>query len=202
MHSKQRRIKLIIDLDRLGEVLKDLQINKCVIYNDFDVDTADTIVEVEETPELFKKLTLNDGIQEWDFCDEEEPQEIKKENNLKPIKEIVFEEYDKTETPEKRKFNNFNDAATYVEACWLLSKKSPSIIFESSLFNKELETYYNIVASSDVTVEHALLTMILQNYYSQVDYDEAYEDIIKKLKDEWKNLNQHPSLASLSKIWK
>ena len=75
------------------------------------------------------------------------------------------------------------------------------MIFGSQLFKKEAMTEFNVVGSNQITVEHSLLTMILQNYYKDVEFTEAYEDIIEKLKQNWKALSSHPGLASLAKLW-
>lgn len=200
----QRNIELIIKPDSLGHIIKDLLKKEegCWIYFNINNNTFELTVTIEESAVLFKKLSTDPGILSWDF-------------EIKDKKEIPESEKsdDKIEVYSKDEqnipgdnilvpyFTNYNEAATWIEATWKLSKKSPNLIFGSQLFKKEIALKYDIVANSSVTVEHSLLCMILENYYKDTDFKTSYEDIVEKIKNNWKGFNQHPSLASIAKLW-
>jgi len=70
------------------------------------------------------------------------------------------------------------------------------------LFCNTLEAEYNLVASSPISVEHSLITMIIETYYNKATINEAIEDTIEKLRGLWltKKLSEHPGVTSLTKI--
>lgn len=97
---------------------------------------------------------------------------------------------------------DYNSLATLVEAIYRRAKQSPDIKFESSLFYNTLEIEYSVVASSPVSVEHSLITMIIETYYNKATIDEAIEDTVEKLRGLWitKKLSEHPGVTSLTKV--
>ena len=177
----QRRIELNIKSDHLGRILKDLGIIETKVQFNSADNTFRLNIEEQESAELFKKLSTDSGILSWDF--NEEPEEKKPEISED---DSIF-------------ITDYNKAAIWIEAVWKMSKKSPNLIFGSQLFKEKLALEYNEVAGNTVTVEHALLCMILENYYKDtVDFKTSYEDIVEKIKNNWKDLDQHPSLASIA----
>ena len=97
---------------------------------------------------------------------------------------------------------DYNSLATLVESIFSLYRQSPNIKFESGLFYNTLEIEYNNIASSPVTIEHRLLTMIIETYYKDAKFNEALDDTIGKLRGMWisKELSNHPNTTSLTKI--
>lgn len=183
----QRRIELNIKSDHLGRILKDLGIIETEVQFNSADNTFRLNIEEQESAELFKKLSTDSGILSWDF--NEEPEETKPEISEDDSSLVQY-------------ITNYNKAAIWIEAVWKMSKKSPNLIFGSQLFKEKLALEYNEVAGNTVTVEHALLCMILENYYKDtVDFKTSYEDIVEKIKNNWKGLDQHPSLASIAKLW-
>jgi hypothetical protein len=191
---QRRRIVLKTKFDHLGRILKDLEIIETKVQFNSADNTFELCIEKEETADLFKKLSTDPGIVSWEFDEGIEPLQNTETTKLEPQQE-------KNKSNLIPYFTNYNDAATFIEGVWRLSKKSPNMIFGSQLFKKEAMTEFNVVGSSQITVEHSLLTMILQNYYKDLEFTEAYEDIVEKLKQNWKALSGHPGLASLAKLW-
>lgn len=97
---------------------------------------------------------------------------------------------------------DYNGLATLVEAIYRLSKNSPNIKFDSGLFYNTLEMEYSEVASSTITIEHSLITMIIETYYRDSNMGAALEDTVEKLKGLWisKELQNHPSVTSVTKV--
>ena len=87
----------------------------------------------------------------WDF--NEEPEEKKPEISEDDSSLVTY-------------ITDYNKAAIWIEAVWKMSKKSPNLVFGSQLFKDKVALEYNEVAENTVTVEHALLCMILENYYT------------------------------------
>lgn len=177
-----RKIKIEIKADKVKEVLEKL--NK-------DSNSVTLDLDIEENKEIYKYLSTSDNIISWDFIEE------------KKVTPIIYKENKKEETTEIKidpiTISDYNEFATYVEAVWRVGRKSPIIKYDSDFFYKTLNDEYNIVASSPVSIEHALLVMILQTYYRDVDINEAIKDTNTKLKNNWSKLKDHPSLASVSK---
>ena len=143
----QRRIELNIKSDHLGRILKDLGIIETKVQFNSADNTFRLNIEEQESAELFKKLSTDSGILSWDF--NEEPEEKKPEIS---------------EDDSSLDITNYNKAAIWIEAVWKMSKKSPNLVFGSLLFKEKVALEYNEVAGNTVTVEHALLCMILENY--------------------------------------
>ena len=55
-----------------------------------------------------------------------------------------------------------------------------------------------IVNNNPVPSERILLGKVLESYYSGVDYIDAVEDTIGKIRVAWKTLSKHESLTSVS----
>lgn len=98
--------------------------------------------------------------------------------------------------------NNYNSLATLVEAIFKISKSSPGIKFESGLFFNVLNVEYSNIANSEVTIEHSLLTMIIETYYGDSKIEDAIEDTVNKLRGMWisRELSGHPNTTSLSRV--
>ena len=148
---------------------------------------SDVIVDLPDTKETYKTLADLD----WDFVDDEEK-----------IEEIRFEEGEQEFTLE-----NFNDLATYVEAVYRLGKKSPGLIFKSKTWNDEVEKLYSLVAHEPLSIEHSLTSTLLSSFYGQFftpqnleNKEEILNDLENRMNKTWKEIQNHPSLASYLKI--
>ena len=184
---QNRKIKIEIKADKVKEVLENLHKDSNSIILDLDVD---------ENKEIYKYLSTSEDIISWDFIEEEKSDNIKK-IPIQKIKDDVIEVESEEVSPIS--ITDYNEFATYVESVWRVGIKSPVIKWGTNFFYKTLKEEYDIVASSPVSIEHALLVMILQTYYRDVDITEAVEDTNTKLKNNWNSLKNHPSLASVSK---
>lgn len=186
-----RKIKVEIKADKVKEVLEKLNKDSNSITLDLDI---------EENKKIYKYLSTSDDIISWDFVEEIENKKvipliptIKQEEN----EEIL--EVDTEEVINPISISDYNEFATYVEAVWRVGRKSPTIKWGTRFFYKALKDEYNIVASSPVSLEHALLVMVMQTYYRDVELNEAINDTNSRLKDIWDKLKDHLSLASVSK---
>lgn len=166
--------------------------------------SGDTICTLELDLEVSKSIIkiLDNYSEDWDFISNKaESSNISLEENKdedKAADELQGIDYYISSLGVK----DYNSLATLVEAIFRLYKQSPNIKFESGLFCNTLEVEYNLVASSPISVEHSLITMIIETYYNQATIGAAIEDTIEKLRGLWltKKLSEHPGVTSLTKI--
>lgn len=184
------KAKNVIELLRLLEQ----DSNEVVCTLEMDLDISKTIVKI-----------LDNYSEDWDFISYSKPTEVPINEN--PIQENkqVDEEIESSITYYLKKLGvkDYNSLATLVESIYELYKQSPNIKFESGLFCNTLEAEYLAKASSQVTIEHSLLAMIIESYYGKdVKIQEALEDTVGKLRGMWisKELSGHPNTTSLTKI--
>ena len=191
MHN--RKVKLEIKSDKVREVLEKLNKNP---------ESITISVDIEENKDTYKYLSTSDDIISWDFVDECECVKEECKRNSAAVK--LEEDQSNVDNSEDIDNSNlivvkdWNELSTYIEAAWRFGRKSPTVIWGTNFFYKTLYEEYNVVASSPLTLEHALLVMILQTYYRDMDIKDALEDTNDKLKNEWVKLKDHLSLASLS----
>lgn len=166
--------------------------------------SGDTICTLELDLEVSKSIIkiLDNYSEDWDFINSKvENSNISLEENKEEDKaadELQGVDYYTSSLGVK----DYNSLATLVEAIFRLYKQSPNIKFESGLFCNTLEVEYNLVASSPISVEHSLITMIIETYYNKATINEAIEDTVEKLRGLWltKKLSEHPGVTSLTKI--
>jgi len=165
--------------------------------------SGDTICTLELDLEVSKSIIkiLDNYSEDWDFSNKVENSNISLEENKEEDKaadELQGIDYYTSSLGVK----DYNSLATLVEAIFRLYKQSPNIKFESRLYCNTLEAEYNLVASSPISVEHSLITMIIETYYNKATINEAIEDTIEKLRGLWltKKLSEHPGVTSLTKI--
>jgi hypothetical protein len=144
-------------------------------------------VYLEENKQTFTVLTTNQYIYDWEFVDDNKPQ-------LQPRKTV---DINTTTTPELN-ITDFNELATLIEAMWKVGYKSPNILMNSNMAKELIKEKYNEVAGEIVTVDHALLKMILENFYGNTDIIEATEDTKQKMESLWKNMRDYTSLSSIT----
>lgn len=183
---RNRKIRVDIKTDKVKEVLNKLNKNSEFITLDLDI---------EENKDTYKYLSTSNNIISWDFIEDEEK---KVKESIAEVSKVV--EVEDNAIIDPIAITNYNEFATYVEAVWRVSRKSPTLVWGSNFFNKVIKDEYNIVATSPLTLEHGLLVMILQTYYRDVEIIEALNDTNEKLKNNWNKLKDHLSLASVSKM--
>ena len=156
------------------------------------------IIDLPDTKETYKALAPFD----WDFLEgEEEIRCIEDEG----VEEDENENITLSTNPlYPNIMNNFNNMATYIEACFRVAKKSPNMIFLSNLWTEEVSKEYEVVGSQVLAMDHVLLQTLLSSFYNHFldpdnvknDSAEIVEDIDKRLKEHWKEAQNHPSLIS------
>lgn len=150
----------------------------------------EVIVDLPDSKETYKIL----GNFDWDFCDEIDVAEKEAENEIESL-----------DFPDL--LCSFNNMATYIEAGWMVAKKSPALIFESDLWKKEMKKMYDEVGNTILTIDHTMISTYLSSYYGHFmtpndinDRTDIIEDINKKLKEHWKEAQNHASIISFIAI--
>lgn len=148
---------------------------------------SEVIVDLPDTKETYKTLTDLD----WNFADEKE--------KLQEIKEVEGEQ--------EMTLNNFNELAIYVEAVYRLGKESPELIYKSKTWSDKIKDQYILVGHEPVTIEHSLTSSLLSSFYGQFftpqnleNKEEVISDLDERLRKTWKEVQNHPSLASYLKV--
>lgn len=183
-----------IKAKNVTELLKLLEKSNEIVTINLDLEISKSVIKV-----------LDNYSEDWNFLNEEvttkELKEIKNENFLE------IESKDGELNPldyyiSKLGINNYNTIATLVESIFKICKISPNITFESELFFNVLEKEYNKIANSSITIEHSLLSMIIESYYRDSKIEDAIKDTTEKLKSMWisKKLSEHPNTTSLTKV--
>lgn len=188
--------------------------------------SGDTLCTLELDLEVSKSTIkiLDNYCEDWDFADSKEetvrpdpniPNSIEEDKNYTPVRPYSQPDQingwgDKNEQQSQGTtyytsslcVKDYNSLATLVEAIFRVYKQSPNIKFESGLFYNTLEIEYNLVASSPISIEHSLITMIIETYYNKATINEAIEDTIEKLRGLWitKKLSDHIGVTSLTKV--
>lgn len=191
-----RNIKLKVNTTNLINIINQLipsssNVNINILRNESNDDNITFTVYLEENKQTFTVLTTNPNIYDWEFVDDNKPQ-----IQLQPRKTIDIN----TTTPTTPELNitDFNELATLIEAMWKVGYKSPNILMNSNMAKELIKEKYNEVAGEIVTVDHALLKMILENFYGNTDIIEATEDTKQRMETLWKNMRDYTSLSSIT----
>lgn len=164
------------------------------------------ITEVIESKDLYKNLSTNPCIEDWDFVDEVKEEEVedlpeekieeKKDMNLpltlsERLADIIIEDLG---------VMDYNTLSTLLETILVVGYKSPEFKFDTPLFRGPIKNKYSEVATQPISSEHALCKMVLISYYNGVNYREALIDVINKIEPLWKEkkIRDYPTLASLT----
>lgn len=188
-----RNIKLKVNTTNLINVINQLipsssNVNINILRNESDDDKITFTVYLEENKQTFTVLTTNPNIYDWEFVDDNKPQ-------LQPRKTV---DINTTTTTPELNITDFNELATLIEAMWKVGFKSPNILMNSNMAKELIKEKYNEVAGEIVTVDHALLKMILENFYGNTDIIEATEDTKQRMETLWKNMRDYTSLSSIT----
>lgn len=160
----------------------------------------DLIIDLPDTKETYKALAALD----WDFVENENIIEVPEEKSI--VEEVIQEENkgEKSTNPfNETILKDFNSAATFLEAGYRLAKKSPDIVFGSNLWTEEMMKLYDTVGSETLALDHTLTATFLSSFYNcfltpdQIDgLGEVIGDINNRLKEHWKEAQNHPSMIS------
>ncbi|MBP3732257.1 MAG: hypothetical protein J6I84_03340 [Bacilli bacterium] len=151
---------------------------------------AEIIMYIEDNKETMKTLCTSKYANDWDFIDEEieEQEETIKLPEPEPmptampkpkkkgIIELVIPEFIE---------GDWNSIAWLIEAVWRLSHKSPSLMWGTGFFCETLEKELITVKGSSKGVEHSLLRMLSESYYSGTTTEEMELDLTTKLEHLW-----------------
>lgn len=134
------------------------------------------ILEIEDKKEVYKILSTDPNIIDWDIENETNDEGPERETDDYVV--------------------DFNTLATWVEAVWRLSKKSPAIVYGSDLFNAEVEKEFSVVGSEVASIEHLGIKTLLETFYNN-SFEFAHEELQGRVKAMWKELPNHPSVISI-----
>lgn len=187
-----RNIKLKVNTTNLINVINQLipsssNVNINILRNESNDDKITFTVYLEENKQTFTVLTTNQYIYDWEFVD-----------NVTQIQPRKTVDINTTTTTPELNITDFNELATLIEAMWKVGYKSPNILMNSNMAKELIKEKYNEVAGEIVTVDHALLKMILENFYGNTDIIEATEDTKQKMESLWKNMRDYTSLSSIT----
>ena len=154
------------------------------------------IIDLPDTKETYKTLAAFD----WDFVESEDINEIPEQTEERIENK---KESDSTNPFDETILKDFNTAATFLGAGYRLAKKSPDIVFGSNLWAEEMMKLYDTVGSETLALDHTLTATFLSSFYNcfltpdQInDKGEIIEDINNRLKEHWKEAQNHPSMIS------
>lgn len=189
-----RNIKLKVNTTNLINVINQLipsssNVNINILRNESNDDKITFTVYLEENKQTFTVLTTNQYIYDWEFVDNVT------QVQLQPRKTV---DINTTTTTPELNITDFNELATLIEAMWKVGYKSPNILMNSNMAKELIKEKYNEVAGEIVTVDHALLKMILENFYGNTDIIEATEDTKQRMESLWKNMRDYTSLSSIT----
>lgn len=189
-----RNIKLKVNTTNLINIINQLipsssNVNINILRNESNENNITFTVYLEENKQTFTVLTTNQYIYDWEFVDNVT------QVQLQPRKTV---DINTTTTTPELNITDFNELATLIEAMWKVGYKSPNILMNSNMAKELIKEKYNEVAGEIVTVDHALLKMILENFYGNTDIIEATEDTKQKMESLWKNMRDYTSLSSIT----
>lgn len=189
----KRKLKLTIET---GELLKSLGIESGEEKN-----LVDVIIEVPESKELYKSLSRNDKIKDWDMIDDgteeikvgdpaPEYQAIKKTDENSELAGWIWENYNMA---------TYNDLAVLIQSVLMVGYKSPALKFDQFLFNNQVKERYQEINQKTTTTELTVCRLVLEMHYSQISRFEALIDVIIKLKEIWSTtgFTDYPNLSLL-----
>lgn len=193
--------------------LKDLNSSISKLSEELNIDpnNIEIIVNLEENKETYKKLSISELIDDWDFIDEEKIyKEIPSKSSITDNKStnkttddtVLDEKTFADKVVELFGIVSINELSTFIEAVWVSSVKSPNIIFGTDLFLASIKNSYDIVATSRLSIEHELLKMIIEQYYTDTTttFNEILNDTIDKLRYNYRVLSRQSSLAGVAKL--
>ena len=194
-----RKITLRINEKDLLEVLQDLTELKAKrkFWNREEVQLT---LSLEDTRKTYEYLCKSKRILSWDVGDVvlDSPDIVPQETEPE-VEEIPEEPVKPTRKTDK--FSGTSDwsgLSLFIECSWRVSKKSPGVIFGTPLFKSSLLQELDTVKAGSTSSERILLDKVLESYYIGVDYLDAVEDTISKIRSAWKSLSKHESLTSVS----
>lgn len=164
------------------------------------------ITEVTESKDLYKNLSTNPCIEDWDFVEEVKEEEVEDlpEKKIEEKKDITLpltlSERLADIIIEDLGVMDYNALSTLLETILVVGYKSPEFKFDTFLFQGPIKNKYSDVATQPISSEHALCKMVLLSYYNGVNYREALIDVINKIEPLWKEkkIKDYPTLASLT----
>lgn len=167
-------------------------------------------LDLQDRKEVYEYLSKSKKILDWELGDSilsDSPAISQAETEPESEPEVIEQKPE----PKKRKSEKFTDyvanftgtadwsnLAIFILCSWKVAKKSPGMIFGTPLFKSSVAQEYENVKSSGQGSELLILGKVLESYYYSVEYPDAVEDVVQKIRTSWKSLPSHESLTSVS----
>lgn len=204
-----RKITIKINEKDLVNVMQELGKFKAS-RNFWNRSVLQVTLDLTDSKETYEYLAKSKNILDWELGDtiiqDSESDKTEEEVVVEPEPQVLKEEpKEEKKKPEKfvdyvSKFSGTTDWANlafFIESSWRVAKKSPGVIFGTPLFKSSLLQEYEAIKDNGSS-ERFLLGKVLEAYYNGVDYMDAVEDTIGKLRTSWRTLQKHESLTSVS----
>lgn len=214
-NRKTAMIAITTNLDKILDI-----VNYLKLENSGQI-TATLIADLKESKELYKYLSTDENISDWYFIDEPDKDN---DNDKTTEKEATLNESPILETTATNQtqerlvteespivnqiidllnINSVNEISTLVEATWQVSKKSPNIIFGGNLFLEALKEQYSIVGNKPISIEHALLSKIIESCYYENPLEFIIDDTLERIKNNWKLISTYNTITEVAvKLYK
>jgi len=169
-------------------------------------------LDLQDKKEVYEYLTKSKKIIDWGLGDSILPDSPQKEIEEPEPELSPAPPQEEPKEKKKKKIEKFTDyvanftgtsdwsgLAIFIMCSWKVSKKSPGMIFGTPLFKSSVsQEYENFAKSGQSSSELILLGKVLESYYYGVDYEDAVEDVVDKIRTTWKAMSSFESLTSVS----
>ena len=222
MQNNKRDVRVTIDINAIGKVLKDLK---------QEGDSITLVLKVEDTKETYKVLSRPE-VFDWDFVEEKSNEEEDDCKNPKPydtprtyeddgydLKGDYTQEFQDLEKigkdeegstfyfPDHTLVSNSSDLVKLIESVWRVAKEKPSIRFGTKLYEGEFRDTWNLISKeehlkTDLTssTTRAMMKLLIDVFYNTPEDEElvvAYYDTLERIK---KNYNSLKSAETLNQV--
>ena len=166
-------------------------------------------LDLQDKKEVYEYLSKSKKILDWELGESVLPDNSSTipDPDPEPVAEVVEQKPE----PKKRKTESFTDyvanftgtadwsnLAIFILCSWKVAKKSPGMIFGTPLFKSSVAQEYENTKTTGQGSELLILGKVLESYYYSVEYPDAVEDVVQKIRTSWKSLPSHESLTSVS----
>lgn len=182
-----RKIKINIDRENVGEVLKNLDLNS---------ENLELIIDVKENREAFEYLYRSPYISNWDFVDNN--RDIKKpvEEEKRTGEKILEKKKDLAEL----KIEDFNDLAFVVEFFWSIGKnywQNPEFY---NMLEEKLASTTKVGNNLITGINHLMIKTLIEYYYSGKGTEFGIKDTLEKLKSHSQEIFRCETISEVTKI--
>lgn len=188
----KRKITITSTPDNISDILKD--------YSDVSEYTIE--LEIEESKDLYKKLSSDSRITDWDL---KTNTEVTKVVTYSPSTQQVIDQFEKSLTIDLPGRVSEDDIINSIKINYNISNINELTILLESIFSSLMndgkkhfsfgknfiegcKEQFDVISSSPVTLNHALIKNILEMRYNNAEFSDILKDVISKVSNEWTSL--------------